>query len=200
MHMLDVIHTFTCTHTHLLPSPVKLCGDHQARSPEGKQTDTSKGHKKDFQSCCQKRHMHVKCCMCAWTCMVSPVILYLAVWFSKIKQKQKTTYLLWKITERSFFSPPRQRPWCKIPHAWTINNWNGCRVEVAAGSELPWEEWWRKSCDRSVAVHRLYTADDNFHVLALVHLSKDILVKVKIFGTFKDLRCTIPESRCTQTY
>lgn len=29
------IHTLAYTHTHLLSTPVELCGDHQAGSPEG---------------------------------------------------------------------------------------------------------------------------------------------------------------------
>lgn len=37
-------HTHNNKHTDLLSTPVELCGDHQAGSPEGRQTDTSKGH------------------------------------------------------------------------------------------------------------------------------------------------------------
>lgn len=53
----------THAHAHLLSTPVQLCGDHQAGSPEGRNRQT---HQISFRVIVKK--MHVAACMCARLC------------------------------------------------------------------------------------------------------------------------------------
>lgn len=70
-HFFNVFlfHTVVCT--HLLSSPVELCGDHQAGSPVERHGDTWEGRRKGRESCSQKNGsavcQDVCACMCVFT-------------------------------------------------------------------------------------------------------------------------------------